>query len=77
VQANNWREMPEFAELGRKFGVDVVLFTGLKNWGTYSREDYAERAVHLPEHPDYDAFKRWLQQPAFSEKGVLLGDLAA
>lgn len=77
VQSNNWQEMPEFAELGRRFGVDVVLFTGLKNWGTYSREDYAERAVHLPEHPDHGAFKQWLQQPALCGGNVLLGDLAA
>lgn len=53
VQQNNWREMPEFIDLGRKYGADTVCFIALQNWGTYFYWEYNRRAVHLESHPEH------------------------
>ncbi len=52
VQHNNFREIPAFAELGARHGF-AVYFSQLVNWGTFRREEYRRRAVHLPEHPEH------------------------
>jgi hypothetical protein len=56
VQANNFREMPAFVRLGRQYAADRVLFAHLANWGTYTKEEFASRAVHLPGHPQHSDF---------------------
>lgn len=50
-QANNFREIPAFVERAVALGADNVIFNGLLNQGTYTAEDYAARAVHIPGHP--------------------------
>jgi len=55
VQANNYREMPAFVDLGRRYG-SSLYFSQLVNWGTFSREEFRARAVHLPDHPEHPAF---------------------
>jgi MoaA/NifB/PqqE/SkfB family radical SAM enzyme len=75
VQKNNWQEMAEFVRLGQRFGVDLVRFTRLKNWGTFSHSEYLSRAVHLREHPENEAFRRELTHPIFNEKIVSFSNL--
>lgn len=60
VQANNYREIPAFVALGRDVHVDSVCFQQLINWGTFSNAEYAQRAVHRPDHPDHQDFLRVL-----------------
>lgn len=74
VQANNWREMPYFVDLGRNWGVDVIKFSKLNNWGTFTDLEYHNRAVHWPGHRDYQGFIDSLCQPAFRNKLVRLDD---
>lgn len=50
VQANNVGEMNSFADLANHYGWSAY-FSQLVNWGTFSREEFRRRAVHLPEHP--------------------------
>ncbi|TYO99234.1 iron-sulfur cluster protein [Geothermobacter ehrlichii] len=59
VQANNFREMSDLAGLARRLGARCY-FSALVNWGTFSRREYARRAVHLPGHPEHQAFLRLL-----------------
>ena len=40
--------MPDFLRLAQRIGADEVYFSQLVNWGTFSVEEYARRAVHLP-----------------------------
>ncbi len=75
VQANNWRQMPAFVELGRRNDVDLVFFSKLRNWGTFSDQEYRARAVHLPEHPEHARFRAGLDHPALARPNVLLGEL--
>jgi MoaA/NifB/PqqE/SkfB family radical SAM enzyme len=56
VQKCNWGEMHAFYELGKSLGVDAVQYNCLLNQGTYCATDYADRAVHLPDHPAHAEF---------------------
>jgi MoaA/NifB/PqqE/SkfB family radical SAM enzyme len=76
VQANNFREMPDFVRLGQRFSFDVVYFSQLVNWGTFSDKEFSRRAVHLPGHPRHAEFVRLLQNEIFKDTRVCLGNLS-
>lgn len=63
VQKNNYREMPDFVALAHRFGFEVY-FSQLVNWGTFSEQEYAGRAVHHLDHPEHDDFIRVLRRVA-------------
>jgi MoaA/NifB/PqqE/SkfB family radical SAM enzyme len=75
VQSNNWREAPAFLAMGRRLGCDVVAFSAISNWGTFRPEDFVERAVHLPGHPDRPALRAQFSMPQFSSPPAALGGL--
>ena len=51
VQEINFKEILAFIELAILLGAKTAYFSILENWGTYSKEEYDERAVHVPTHP--------------------------
>ena len=53
VQANNFREMPAFVELGHRFKCDHVGFHQLLDWGSFGADEYAARAVQFPGHTQH------------------------
>ena len=75
VQENNFREMPAFVELGRRFGVDTIHFSQLVNWETYSPAEYQRRAVHHPGHHAHDEFLSLLEDPIFDDPIVFMSNL--
>jgi len=77
VQANNFREMPAFAELGRQYEVDRIYFSALASWGTFSPADHARRAVHRPDHPQHAQLLEVLCDERLGEPRVDLGNLSA
>lgn len=77
VQENNFREMPAFVELGRRFRADRVYFSCLVNWGTFSEEAYQQRAIHDVSHPLHSDLRAILQHPALRDPVVDLGNLTA
>jgi len=77
VQANNWREMPAFVEMAMQYRVDRVFFSALRNWNTFGPQEYAQRAVHLPAHPQHAAFIASLTDPRLQRPEVTLGELSA
>lgn len=76
VQCNNFREMKQFVELGRQFRASRVLFQQLIQWGTYSPEDFRQRAIHNSDHPEHQAFLQELQSPLFYDPIVDMSNLA-
>jgi radical SAM protein with 4Fe4S-binding SPASM domain len=56
VQSNNAAEMPNFVKLACSLGADRVYFQNLEQWGTYSKSDYLDRAIHLPIHPRHSDY---------------------
>jgi hypothetical protein len=77
VQENNFLEMPDFVRLGKRFKVDIVFFNQLVNWGTYPDEEYARRAIHLPEHHRHSEFVDLLKKRIFKDSIVNLGNLTS
>jgi MoaA/NifB/PqqE/SkfB family radical SAM enzyme len=73
VQQNNYREIPDFVALAHGFGFEVY-FSQLVNWGTFSHQDYASRAVHCQAHPEHVAFLGILKDVADLER-VDIGNL--
>jgi hypothetical protein len=67
--------MPGFVRLGQRFGCDEMYFSQLVNWGTFTAEEFARRAVHLPAHPQHARFVDLLQDTIFDAPGVDLGNL--
>lgn len=75
VQNNNFEEMPDFVHMAGRLGFDTAYFSRLVNWGTYSKEEYASRAIHLPAHPRHREFIELLLERVFDEPVVSLGNL--
>jgi MoaA/NifB/PqqE/SkfB family radical SAM enzyme len=75
VQTNNYREMPEFVELGRRHHCDRVAFHKLLDWGTFTPEEFSARAVHHPDNPEHQAFLGVLTDPRLDDAIVYLSNL--
>ena len=45
-QRENFREMAEFARMGKELGCDLVIFDALLNWNTYEHGELNDRSVH-------------------------------
>jgi MoaA/NifB/PqqE/SkfB family radical SAM enzyme len=76
VQANNYKEMLEFVEMGRRYNCDLVGFHQMLNWGTFSPSEFAARAVQLPGHPEHVAFIEMLSDPRLADPIVYLSNLS-
>ncbi len=75
VQENNFTEMADFVRLGQRFRLDAVYFSQLVNWGTFSENEFKQRAIHLTNHPRHAEFVKLLQDEIFDEPIVDLGNL--
>jgi MoaA/NifB/PqqE/SkfB family radical SAM enzyme len=72
VQANNFAEIVPFTRLAFNHNVAWISITALRNWGTYTETDYAERAVHVPGHPLHEKFKAVLADLRLADKRIIL-----
>lgn len=73
VQSNNWHEMKRFVELARNWKADLVYFSALNNWGTFSKSEYLERAIHKPSHRGFKELSKFLMDPIFEDPLVCCG----
>jgi len=76
VQSNNYKEMRAFIHLGKRYNADVVWFSKIINWGSFSEYEYKDRAIHLPEHPCHSEFIDILNNEIFCDPIVYLGNLS-
>jgi MoaA/NifB/PqqE/SkfB family radical SAM enzyme len=77
VQANNYREMVQFVDLGQRHGCDRVAFHQLLDWGSFTRDDYAARAIQRPDHPEHKALLDVLTDPRLEDPIVHLSNLTS
>ncbi len=79
VQAQNFREMPEFVELGWRFAADGVSFQMIRQRDIFSREEYDKAFIGNPAHPDYAEFVEILKAPelSLSQPQVSMGNVLA
>jgi MoaA/NifB/PqqE/SkfB family radical SAM enzyme len=71
VQQNNWNEMKQFVEFGRRLNVDKVTFSPIDNWDRGCI--YSEKAVHLQSHPEHNEFVKFISSRFFKSKDIDLG----
>ena len=76
VQTNNFREMKQFVEMGRKYRCNRILFQRLIRWDdTYTNRQFRTIAIHDPKHPDHQEFLDLLNDPIFHFPPVDLSNL--
>jgi MoaA/NifB/PqqE/SkfB family radical SAM enzyme len=75
VQAGNFREMPDFVLLGERFGADLIQFNMIRNWGTYSQEEFQTHFIGSKTHPEYAAFVEVLRSPVLRSPRVAMGNV--
>jgi len=75
VQANNYQEMPMFVRLGRAHNCDRVSFHQLLDWGSFSPEEYAARAIQFESHPEHAALLEMLHDKRLDDPIVYLSNL--
>lgn len=72
VQANNFKEVIPFVRLAFNHNAAWISLTALRNWGTYSDDEYAARAVHVPGHPLHDQFKEVMNDGRLKDKRIVV-----
>ncbi|MDE1900355.1 MAG: radical SAM protein [Alphaproteobacteria bacterium] len=75
VQARNFREMPDFVRMGLDWGADTIEFTLIRNWNTFSVEEFDMHNIASLNHPVHDAFLRMLDDPIFNHPSVNLSGI--
>ena len=63
VQADNFRELPEFIAMGQRLGVDSIWLQRLTNYGSFAETAFAKADVTTPAHPDHAELLAILRQP--------------
>ena len=77
VQNVNFKEMPDFVELGKQLGVDQVYFSLVIDWGTWPKEEYEKQCVWKKSHHNFEDFLNMLKRPEFDDwPYVDLGNLS-
>jgi hypothetical protein len=69
-QIDNFREMKQFVEFGKRFNADYVIFERLQNLGAYSWDEFRSKAVHTSDHPLHDEFLGIVRDPIFAQPNV-------
>ena len=75
VQANNYKEMKLFVEMGKEYKCDYVAFKHIDNWGTYTENEFKQIAVHDPSHPEHGSFLKILADPVMKDPIVWMRNL--
>ncbi len=65
MQAENYREIPDFVRLGKRINADKVRFTRLQNWGTY--DNFANENVFNSNHPQHQDYLKIMQDPILND----------
>jgi len=63
VQADNFREIPDFLLLGDRLGVDSIWLQKLTNYGAFSESVFIGADVTHPAHPDHAELLGILRHP--------------
>lgn len=70
VQKDNYNEMKDFVELAKHLNADMVQFTRLNNWGTFTKNEYKDKCLIIDDrYLQYD-FYNILMDPVFKDKIV-------
>lgn len=72
VQEENYREIPQFVELGIRLGVDSIWFQRLTNYGSYTEGAFAKADVASPAHPKHTELLDILRSPIMDYPAIIM-----
>jgi len=75
VQENNWKEMSDFVVLANSWNADIINFTPLNNWGTFTQNEYLQRAIHLSTNNEHLEFLQFMSNSCFKQNNIEMGFL--
>ena len=70
VQADNFRELPDFIALGNRLGVDTFWLQRLTNYGAFAEPVFEQADVTSPQHPEHAELLAILRQPFLSDPRI-------
>jgi hypothetical protein len=70
VQAENFRELPEFIALGDHLGVDSFWLQRLTNYGAFTEPVFEKADVTSPLHPEHGELLSILRQPFMNDSRI-------
>jgi len=70
VQAENFRELPEFIALGDRLGVDSFWLQRLTNYGAFTEPVFEKADVTSPLHPEHGELLAILRQPFMNDPRI-------
>jgi MoaA/NifB/PqqE/SkfB family radical SAM enzyme len=76
LQAQNIGEAKKFVELGKRWSVDQIIFSRIRQWGTYSEEEFLRRNIFNPDNPLHSKLAEVLSDPVFDDSIVWLGNIS-
>jgi len=77
VQKDNFLGIPELIRIAKNVGADSVRLSALMNWGTFSDEDYLEKAVWMKNNPHYSKLLEVLANPIFDDPIASFGSISS
>jgi hypothetical protein len=75
VQVDNFHEMGDAVVLADQLNATGLYFGKMTNWGTFTPDEYARKAVFVPSHPQHQAFMAAMADPRLRSPRVILGNL--
>ena len=66
VQSRNFREIPDFIQLGADYAADRVSFQMIRKRDLFSGDEHKDAFIGDPAHPDYQEFVALLRQRDFT-----------
>jgi MoaA/NifB/PqqE/SkfB family radical SAM enzyme len=75
VSTPNFREMPEFVQLAKRFHADMALFTLLRSIGSFTEEEVKNWSVFNPDHKLHAEFLQVLEASEMRDP-IVAGSLA-
>ena len=72
MQKQNYKEMPAFVKLMKKYSVDGFYFQKVINHRTYTEEEFRRADVRRKDHPGHEAFLEILRNPALKQPGITI-----
>ena len=75
VQKDNFEEMLEFYNMGQELGVDLIEYGRIRNWGTFSDDEFNLIDVFDTGHSQYQQAQEKLDQIKNLDRAFLFGGL--
>ncbi len=70
VQMKNYQEVPGFIRMGIKYGADMIYISPVRNWGSYTEEEFEHINIYQKDKVLRKEVKEILDHPLMKEKSV-------